>query len=122
MGDEDARPNPPSGLPLMGWVWLLLASMFEVGFTTALRLSHNFKNLYAVVGFLICVVFSLFFLELAERAIPLGTAYAIWTGIGAVGTVAIGIIWFGEPATVVRILLIAGLISCAIGLKLTSGR
>lgn len=106
----------------MGWVWLLLASTFEVGFTTALRLSHNFKNLYAVIGFLVCVVLSLFFLELAERAIPLGTAYAIWTGIGAVGTVAIGIIWFDEPATIVRLLLIAGLIACAIGLKLTSGR
>ena len=75
-----------------------------------------------VGGFLVCVVLSLLFLELAERAIPLGTAYAIWTGIGAVGTVAIGIIWFGEPATIVRMLLIVGLIACAIGLKLTSGR
>ena len=64
---------------------------------------------------------SLLFLELAERTIPLGTADAIWTGIGAVGTVAIGIIWFGEPATVVRLLLIAGLIGCAIGLKVTGG-
>lgn len=105
----------------MGWVYLLLASAFEVGFTTALRLSDNFKNLPAIGGFLVCVTLSLLFLELAERSIPLGTAYAIWTGIGAVGTVTIGIIWFGEPATAVRILLIAGLIACAIGLKLTSG-
>lgn len=104
-----------------GWVWLLLASGFEVGFTTALRLSDNFKNFYAVAAFLVCVALSLLFLELAERTIPLGTAYAIWTGIGAVGTVAIGIIWFGEPATAVRLLLIAGLIACAIGLKITSG-
>ena len=74
-----------------------------------------------VGGFLVCVALSLFFLELAERSIPLGTAYAIWTGIGAVGTVAIGIIWFGEPATVVRVLLIAALIGCAIGLKVTAG-
>ncbi len=106
----------------MGWVWLLLASVFEVGFTTSLRLSHNFKNLYAVGAFVFCVALSLLFLELAERTIPLGTAYAIWTGIGAVGTVAIGIIWFGEPASIVRLLLIAGLIACAIGLKVTSGR
>lgn len=105
----------------MGWIYLLLASTFEVGFTTALRLSDNFKNLPAVGGFVVCVALSLLFLELAERSIPLGTAYAIWTGIGAVGTVTIGIIWFGEPATIVRVLLIAGLISCAIGLKLTSG-
>ena len=106
----------------MGWIWLLLASAFEVGFTTTLRLSHNFKNLYAVAGFVVCVALSLLFLELTERLIPLGTAYAICTGIGAVGTVAIGIIWFGEPATAVRLLLIAGLIACAIGLKITSGR
>ncbi len=106
----------------MGWIWLLLASAFEVGFTTTLRLSHNFKNPYAVAGFVVCVALSLVFLELAERAIPLGTAYAIWTGIGAVGTVTIGIIWFGEPMTAVRILLIIGLIACAIGLKLTSER
>jgi quaternary ammonium compound-resistance protein SugE len=106
----------------MGWIYLLLASTFEVGFTTALRLSNNFKNLPAVGGFLVCVALSLLFLELAERSIPLGTAYAIWTGIGAVGTVTIGIIWFGEPATVVRVLLIAGLIGCAIGLKVTAGR
>lgn len=65
---------------------------------------------------------SLLFLEFAERLILLGTAHAIWTGIGALGTVAIGIIWFGEPATAVRLLLIAGLIACAIGLKITSGR
>lgn len=106
----------------MGWIYLLLASTFEVGFTTALRLSNNFKSLPAVGGFVVCVALSLLFLELAERSIPLGTAYAIWTGIGAVGTVTIGIIWFGEPATVVRILLIVGLIGCAIGLKVTAGR
>ncbi|GJG86715.1 multidrug transporter [Gemmatimonadetes bacterium T265] len=104
----------------MGWFYLALASLFEVGFTTSLRLSHNFKNVPAVAGFLVCVAGSLLFLELAERAIPLGTAYAIWTGIGAVGTVAI--VWFGEPASPVRGLLIAGIIACAIGLKLTAGQ
>lgn len=103
----------------MGWLYLMLAAGFEVGFTTALRLSENFKNLPAVLGFLVCVALSLFFLELAERYIPLGTAYAIWTGIGAVGTVLIGIIWFGEPATLVRALLITGIVGCAIGLKVT---
>ena len=61
------------------------------------------------------------FLELAERAIPLGTAYAVWTGIGAVGTVVIGMIWFGEPATLMRLVLIVGIIGSAIGLKLTAG-
>ena len=104
----------------MGWIYLILASVFEVSFTTALRLSHNFTNWRAVLGFLVSVALSLVFLELAERTIPLGTAYAIWTGIGAVGTVLIGIIWFDEPATVVRGLLISGIVACAIGLKLTA--
>ena len=104
----------------MGWLYLLLASVCEVGFTTSLRLSHNFKNPMAVAAFVLCVVGSLVFLELAERSIPLGTAYAIWTGIGAVGTVLIGIAWFGEPATVVRFLLIAGIVGCVVGLKMTS--
>ncbi len=105
----------------MAWVYLMLASIFEVSFTTALRLSDNFRNWPAVLGFLVSVGLSLFFLELAERGIPLGTAYAIWTGIGAVGTVLIGIVWFHEPASVVRGLLILGIIACAIGLKLTAG-
>ncbi len=105
----------------MAWVHLMLASIFEVSFTTALRLSDNFRNWPAVLGFLVSVGLSLLFLELAERGIPLGTAYAIWTGIGAVGTVLIGIVWFHEPASVVRGLLILGIIACAIGLKLTAG-
>ena len=105
----------------MGWLYLMLASLFEVGFTTMLRLSDNFRNLLATGGFLVCVFLSLLFLELANLSIPLGTAYAIWTGIGAIGTVSIGMVWFGEPATVVRGILIAGIIGCAIGLKLTSG-
>jgi quaternary ammonium compound-resistance protein SugE len=66
-------------------------------------------------------VSSLWFLELANRSIPLGTAYAIWTGIGAIGTVTIGMIWFDEPATLARGLLILGIVGCVIGLKLTSG-
>lgn len=105
----------------MGWIYLLLASVFEVGFTTTLRFTDNFKNVPAVAGFLVCVFLSLLFLELANRSIPLGTAYAIWTGIGAVGTVVIGMIWFNEPATVIRGLLILGIVACAIGLKVTSG-
>ncbi|WP_268796305.1 DMT family transporter [Sphingomonas sp. Leaf339] len=61
------------------------------------------------------------FLEVATRTIPLGTGYAVWTGIGALGTVVIGMVWFGEPSTPVRVLLILGLVACIAGLKLTSG-
>ena len=110
-----------NGQTPMGWVYLLLASLFEVGFTTSLRFTDNFRNLPATAGFLACVVLSLVFLELANRSIPLGTAYAIWTGIGVVGTVLIGMIWFDEPATAIRGILIIGIVGCAVGLKLTSG-
>ncbi len=105
----------------MSWIYLALAAAFEVGFTTSMRFSNNFRNLVASIGFLICVALSLLFLELANRSIPLGTAYAVWTGTGAVGTVLIGMIWFAEPATAVRLLLIFGIITCAIGLKVTAG-
>ncbi len=105
----------------MAWFYLLLGSLFEVGFTTTLRYIDEFKNLPATVGFLACVLLSLFFLDLAARSIPLGTAYVVWTGIGAIGTVGIGMIWFAEPATIVRGILILGIVGCVIGLKLTSG-
>jgi quaternary ammonium compound-resistance protein SugE len=104
----------------MPWLFLALASVFEIGFTTSMRLSDDFKQLLAVIGFLVCVSLSLLFLELANRSIPLGTAYAIWTGVGATGTVVIGMIWFAEPVSIVRLLLIAGVMGCAIGLKVTS--
>ncbi len=105
----------------MAWFYLILGGVFEVGFTTTLRFTEGFRNLPATAGFLVCVLLSLFFLEVAARSIPLGTAYAIWTGIGAIGTVGIGMIWFAEPATAARGLLIMGIIGCAIGLKMTSG-
>ncbi len=106
----------------MAWVYLIVGGLFEVGFTTSLRFVDNYKNLPAVAAFLVCVTLSLVFLELASKTIPLGTAYAIWTGMGAAGTVGIGMIWFHEPTSVLRGLLIAGIIGCAIGLKLTSGQ
>ena len=105
----------------MAWVYLILGGLFEVGFTTSMRFVDGFKNLLAIAVFLVCVALSLLFLEIASASIPLGTAYAVWTGMGAVGTVVIGMIWFGEPATIVRGLLILGIIACAAGLKFTSG-
>ena len=106
----------------MAWLYLALAGVFEVCFTTTLRFVDHFKNLWATAGFLVSVSLSLLFLELANNTIPLGTAYAIWTGTGAVGTVVIGMIWFGEPANVPRVLLILGVVGCAIGLKFTAGK
>lgn len=105
----------------MAWAWLILGGLFEVGFTTCLRYAEGFRNIPWTLGFLVSVTLSMALLELAARTIPMGTAYAVWTGIGALGTVVIGIIWFGEAATPVRLLLILGAVACIAGLKLTSG-
>ena len=104
----------------MAWVWLVLGGLFEVGFTTCLRNADNFRNLPWTLGFLVSVTLSMVLLDVAARTIPMGTAYAVWTGIGALGTVVIGILWFGEAATPVRLLLIAGAVACIAGLKLTA--
>ncbi len=102
----------------MAWVWLLLGGCFEVGFTTCLRFVDGFRNIPWTLGFLASVTLSMGLLELSARTIPMGTAYAIWGGIGALGTVIVGILWFGEAAHPVRLLLLLGLIGCIVGLRL----
>ena len=103
----------------MAWVLLIAGGLFEVGFTTCLRHAEGFRNLPWTLGFLVSVTLSMVLLEMAARTIPMGTAYAVWTGIGALGTVVIGMLWFGEAATPVRLLLIVGAVACIAGLKLT---
>lgn len=106
----------------MAWLFLIVAGGFEIGFTTRLRFTEGFRNAPWTAGFLACAVASFVFLDLATRTgLPLGTAYAVWTGIGAMGTVLLGMAAFGEPASLVRIALILGLIACVAGLKATSG-
>ncbi len=104
----------------LAWFLLILGGFFEVGFTTCLRFVDGFRNVPWTLGFLASVTISMGLLELASRTIPMGTAYAVWGGIGALGTVLVGILWFGEPATTIRILLIFALIACIAGLKLTA--
>ena len=104
----------------MAWVWLVLGGVFEVGFTTSLRYVDGFRNLPWTLAFLVSVSVSMLMLQIASRSIPLGTAYAVWAGIGALGTVAVGILAFGEPLGVTRGLLVLGLIGCIVGLKLVS--
>ena len=103
----------------MAWLWLILGGLFEVGFTTSLRFVDGFKNLPWTGAFLASVAISMGLLELAARSIPMGTAYAVWGGIGAVGTVLVGILWFHEPAGTVRMLLILGIVAAIAGLRLT---
>jgi quaternary ammonium compound-resistance protein SugE len=104
----------------MAWVWLILGGMFEVGFTTSLRFVDGFRNPGWTIAFLLSVTISMALLEYAARTIPMGTAYAVWAGIGAVGTVLVGIAFFDEPAALVRILLIFAIVACIAGLKLTA--
>ena len=104
----------------MAWLLLVVGGLFEVGFTTCLRFVDGFRNLPWTLGFLASVTLSMGLLERAARDIPMGTAYAVWGGIGAAGTVLVGIFWFGEPVTSARILLLLALIACIIGLRLTA--
>lgn len=104
----------------MAWLWLILGGLFEVGFTTSLRFVDGFRNLPWTLVFLVSVAISMALLELAARHIPMGTAYAVWGGIGAVGTVIVGMWWFGEPATTVRIFLILAIVAAIAGLRLTA--
>ncbi len=101
----------------MAWLLLIAGGLFEVGFTLCLRHVDGFRNWPWVVGFLLSVTLSMGLLERAARTIPMGTAYAVWVGIGALGTAAIGIGWFGEPAGTARLLLLGGLIACIAGLR-----
>jgi quaternary ammonium compound-resistance protein SugE len=104
----------------MAWFFLILGGLFEVGFTTSLRFADGFRNLPWTGAFLVSVTLSMVLLEYAARTIPMGTAYAVWTGIGAVGTVVVGMVFFNEPVTTVRTLLILGIVAAIAGLKLTA--
>ncbi len=102
----------------MEWIILLIAGLFEISWAIGLKFSHGFTQLIPSVITVLCMIASFYFLALALKSLPLGTAYAIWTGIGTLGTVILGIILFKEPATAMRLACI-GLILCGItGLKL----
>lgn len=103
----------------LAWFLLILGGIFEVGFTTCLRFVDGFRNIPWTLGFLASVTMSMGLLEAASRSIPMGTAYAVWGGIGALGTVLVGIFFFQEPSTPLRVLFIFGIVACIAGLKLT---
>lgn len=105
----------------VAWSALLVAGLLEVGFTTCMRLSDGFRIWGWSIGFGICAFLSFAFLNYASRTIPLGLSYAVWVGIGAVGTALIGRLFFAEGLTPAQIALLAGLIACIVGLRLTSG-
>jgi quaternary ammonium compound-resistance protein SugE len=104
----------------MPWLWLIIGGVFEVGFTTTLRFVDGFRNVPWTLAFLASVSVSMGLLELAARSIPMGTAYAVWGGIGAVGTVLVGILWFHEPASTVRLLLILAIVGAIAALRVAA--
>jgi quaternary ammonium compound-resistance protein SugE len=107
-------------LHLSPWTYLFAAGLAEMGFTTFMKLSNGFRNWTFNVCFAICALASFGLLNLATRELSLGTAYAVWTGIGAFGTAAVGIVLFGDPPTVWRLTFLSTLILSLIGLKLVS--
>jgi quaternary ammonium compound-resistance protein SugE len=108
----------------MNWILLIIAGFFEVGFASCLgkakETSGMTSNLW-MAGFFACLSVSMLLLYKASQTLPIGTAYAVWTGIGAVGTVLVGIFVFNEPATFWRLFFLISLISSVIGLKAVSG-
>lgn len=104
----------------MGWVYLGLAGLFEIGWALGLKQSQGFTRPGWAAFTVVSIVVSLGLLGLALRSLPIGTAYAVWTGIGIIGTALAGIFVFGEPATALRIACIGLIASGIVGLKLVS--
>jgi quaternary ammonium compound-resistance protein SugE len=104
----------------MPWIYLLLAGVLECGWAIGLKYTEGFSRLVPSLLTVTCMVISIGLLGLAIRDLPVGTAYAIWTGIGTVGAVGLGVVLFGDPATVARLSCIGLIMAGIVGLKLTS--
>ena len=104
----------------MPWILLLLAGLFEIGWAIGLKYTHGFTRLWPSVGTALSMLVSVVLLGLAMRDLPVGTAYAVWTGIGAVGTVILGIALFNDPANAARLVCVGLIVAGILGLKLTS--
>ena len=104
----------------MAWVFLVIAGVFEIVWVIALKHSEGFTKLWPSVIFIVAAWLSFALLSYALKSIPMGSAYAVWTGIGAVGVAVIGMAWFGEPTNLLRIVCITLIIVGVAGLKLGS--
>jgi quaternary ammonium compound-resistance protein SugE len=104
----------------MAWTYLTIAGLFEIAWAIGLKYSDGFSRLWPSLGTVLAMALSMGFLALALKTLPIGTAYAIWTGIGAIGTVILGILLFSEPATALRLLCIGLILGGIVGLKLVA--
>lgn len=104
----------------MAWVILVIAGLFEVGWAIGLKYTEGFTRLWPTVGTVLAMIISLWLLGIAMKSLPVGTAYAIWVGVGAVGTVLLGIVLLGEPTNAGRLVSVALIIAGIVGLKLAT--
>lgn len=104
----------------MPWLILFIAGLFEVGWAIGLKYTEGFTRLWPTVGTVLAMTISVVLLGIAMRTLPVGSAYAVWVGVGAVGTVILGIVLFGDSASLPRLISVAFIIVGIIGLKLAS--
>jgi len=104
----------------MAWIALIVAGLFEVGWATSMKYSEGFSKLWPSIATIVLMFISFGLLSYSMRALPLGTAYAVWTGIGAIGSVIVGIAFLGEPRDLVRLLCLTLILTGIVGLKLSS--
>jgi quaternary ammonium compound-resistance protein SugE len=104
----------------MAWLILVLAGLFEMGWAIGLKYTDGFSRLWPTLGTVMAMVISLALLGIAMKSLPVGTAYAVWVGVGAVGTVILGIVLLGEPVNAGRLISVGLIIAGIIGLKLAS--
>jgi quaternary ammonium compound-resistance protein SugE len=104
----------------MAWVILVIAGLFEVGWAIGLKYTEGFTRPWASAGTVLAMIVSVWLLGIAMNSLPVGTAYSVWVGVGAVGTVALGILLFGEPANPARLVSVALILVGIVGLKLAT--
>lgn len=104
----------------MAWVILVLAGLFEVGWAIGLKYSEGFTRLWPSIWTVFAMIISVLLLGVAMKSLPVGTAYSIWVGVGAVGTVILGIVLLGEPVNAARLISVALIVAGIVGLKLAT--
>lgn len=105
---------------MTSWIYLIIAGLFEIGWATGLKYTEGFSNFWPSVYTILSMIASFILLSIALKTLPVGTAYAIWTGIGVVGTALLGIFLFDEPATVAKAVCITLILTGIVGLKITT--
>jgi quaternary ammonium compound-resistance protein SugE len=108
-------------LNMSAWFILFIAGIFEIGWAVGLKFTHGWSRAWPSILTIAAMIVSMYLLEWAARTLPIGTAYAVWTGIGAIGTAVVGVLWLGEQASAMRLLSIMLIVAGVAGLKLSGG-